>query len=558
MLFSAGSMLKSLHIQNYAIIREIDLEFDSGLNIITGETGAGKSILLGALSLVAGNRADLSVLSDESKKCVVEAQYDLSSLNLQSFFEQQALDYDTVCFIRREILPGGKSRAFVNDTPVSLQVLKSLSDELIDIHSQHQNLLLKTSRFQLEMLDAFADSEEILEILSRELKQWKELNKKIDDIREENHRLSTEADFLQFQFDELHKAALKPGEEEEVEKELTLLANSEDITLSLSQCIHLLTEGEENVLSALTQIKASLSKISSYLPEIAELVYQVQELHVEAKELNYALNRIHDGIEHDPERLNWLEERMQTLQSLFKKHRVKTTAELLQIQQEIEQKLSVVHNMDEILAELMQQKESLQKRIEEHCSLLTQKRKKAAEIITKRLKELISRLGMPDASLEVNIEQLDEFNETGWDQVTFLFSANKGMPLLELGKADSGGEISRLMLAFKTLLSEKKNLSTILFDEIDTGVSGGMADKIGQMMKAMSKHRQLIVITHLPQIAGKSDRHFRVWKKEEGGKTVSGISLLDAEERLHEVARLLSGEEITEAALANARQLMTH
>ena len=558
MLFSAGSMLKSLHIQNYAIIREIELEFDFGLNIITGETGAGKSILLGALSLVAGNRADLSVLSDASKKCVVEAQYDLSSLNLRSFFEQQELDYDTVCFIRREILPGGKSRAFVNDTPVSLQVLKLLSDELIDIHSQHQNLLLKTSRFQLEMLDAFADSEELLKKLSQEVKQWKELCKKIEDTRQENQRLLAESDFLQFQFDELYKAALKPGEEEEVERELTMLANSEDITVSLRQCMNWLAEGETNVLSALTQIKASLSKISSFLPELTDLINQVQALQVEAKELNYTITRIYDGIEYDPERLNWLEERMQTLQSLFKKHRVQTTAELIQIQIDIEQKLSVVHNMDEILAELMEQKESLLKRIEEYCILLTQKRKQAAGIITQRVKELISRLGMPDASLEVIIEQLEEFNETGWDQVSFLFSANKGMPLLEIGKAGSGGEISRLMLAFKTLLSEKKNLPTILFDEIDTGVSGGMADKIGQMMKAMSKHRQLIVITHLPQIAGKSDRHFRVWKKEEEGKTVSGISLLDSEERLHEVARLLSGEEITEAALANARQLMTH
>ncbi|MCX7745079.1 MAG: DNA repair protein RecN [Flavobacteriales bacterium] len=551
-------MLKSLHIQNYAIIREIDLEFDSGLNIITGETGAGKSILLGALSLVAGNRADLTVLSDESKKCVVEAQYDLSSLNLQSFFEQLELDYEPICIIRREILPGGKTRAFVNDTPVSLQVLKTLSDELLDIHSQHQNLLLKTSRFQLEMLDAFAGSEEILKTLSHAVKEWKELCKKIDNTREENHRLSSEADFLQFQLDELNKATLKPGEEEEVERELTMLANSEDISVSLKQCMHWLTEGETNILSAFSQIKTSLSKVSSFLPELVELVNQVQALQVEAKELNYAITRIHDSIEHDPERLNWLEERMQTLQSLFKKHKVQTTAELIQIQNDIGQKLSAVHHMDEILAELIQQKELLQKQIEELCTKLTQNRKQAASIITQRVKELISRLGMPEASLEVVFEPLNEFCETGWDQVTFMFSANKGMPLLEIGKAGSGGEISRLMLAFKTLLSEKKNLSTILFDEIDTGVSGGMADKIGQMMKEMSRHRQLIVITHLPQIAGKSDRHFRVWKKEEGGKTVSGISCLDVDERLHEVARLLSGEEITEAALANARQLMTH
>jgi DNA repair protein RecN (Recombination protein N) len=550
-------MLKSLHIQNYAIIREVDLEFDSGLNIITGETGAGKSILLGALSLVAGNRADLSTLSDNTKKCVVEAQYEISSLNLKQFFIQHELDYDAECIIRREILPGGKSRAFVNDTPVPLQILKSLSDELIDIHSQHQNLLLKTSRFQLEMLDAYADSDDILNRLSDDVKQWKELCKKINETRDENHRLSAEADFLQFQLDELKKAALKPGEEEEVERELAILSNSEEISFALKDCLNLLAESDQNILSSLAKIKTSLAKISTYLPELTHLANQVQTLLIETKELNYAINRIHDSIEHDPERLSWLEERMQTIHSLCKKHKVQTTAELLQIQQNIEKKLSVVHNMDEILTTLIQQKNQLQQVIEETCRHLTQLRTQAAGVITERVKELIARLGMPDASLEVKMEKLDEFNETGWDQVTFLFSANKGMPLLELGKSGSGGEISRLMLAFKTLLSEKKNLSTILFDEIDTGVSGGMADKIGQLMKEMSRHRQLIVITHLPQIAGKSDRHFRVWKKEENGRTISGISILDAGERLHEVARLLSGEEITEAALANARQLMT-
>ncbi len=551
-------MLKSLHIQNYAIIRQVDMEFDSGLNIITGETGAGKSILIGALSLVAGNRADLSVLSDNTQKCVVEAQYDLSSLNLESFFIQHELDYDTLCIIRREILPSGKSRAFVNDTPVPLQILKSLSDELIDIHSQHQNLLLKTSRFQLEMLDAYAGTDVLLSRLSDHVKQWKELGKKINQIRDENHRLSAEADFLQFQLDELKKAALKPGEEEEVERELSILSNSEEIYLALKQCLNLLSESDQNILSSLAQIKTSLAKISPYLTELTDLANQVQTLQVESKELYYAITRIHDGIEQNPERLSWLEERMQTIHSLCKKHKVQTVAELLQIQQNIEKKLSVVHNVDEILASLIEQKNQLQHIIEDTCGQLTYLRIQAAEVITKRVKELISRLGMPDASLQVKMEKLEEFNETGWDQVVFLFSANKGMPLLELGKAGSGGEISRLMLAFKTLLSEKKNLSTILFDEIDTGVSGGMADKIGQLMKEMSRYRQLIVITHLPQIAGKSDLHFRVWKKEEAGKTNSGISILDAGERLHEIARLLSGEEITEAALANARQLLTH
>lgn len=551
-------MLKSLHIQNYAIIREVDLDFVSGLNIITGETGAGKSILLGALSLVAGNRADLSVLSDTNQKCIIEAQYDLSSLNLKSFFLEHDLDYDTECIIRREILPGGKSRAFVNDTPVSLQVLKSLSDELIDIHSQHKNLLLKTSRFQLEVLDAYADSDDILNTLSDQVKQWKELTKQIHETREENHRLSAEADFLQYQFDELHKAALKQGEEEEVERELSVLSNSEEISLALGHCLHLLADGEQNILSSLAQIKSSLTKISSFLPEISELTKQVDNLQIESKELNFALTRIYDGIEQNPERLSWLEERMQTIHSLCKKHKVQTTSELLQIQHDIEKKLSLVQNMDEVLESLIEKKNKLQLEIEDACRNLTQRRMKAAELIKSRVKELISRLGMPDASLEVVLERMKEFNETGWDQVVFLFSANKGIPMLELTKAGSGGEISRLMLAFKALLSEKKNLSTIIFDEIDTGISGGMADKIGQLMKAMSMHRQLIVITHLPQIAGKSDRHFRVWKKDEDRRTISGISILGEDERLQEIARLLSGEEITEAALANARQLMTH
>jgi DNA repair protein RecN (Recombination protein N) len=550
-------MLVSLSIQNYAIIQHVELHFTHGLNMITGETGAGKSILLGALGLISGNRADLSVNSDSSSKCIVEGVFDTSAMQLKDFFKTHDIDEDdTQTIVRREILPGGKSRAFVNDVPVALSVLKSLSDELIDIHSQHQNLLLRDNAFQLQLLDAFATASNEIKTLKKEYNQYRHNVNRLADLQSENQRLKSAYDFIQFQFNELAEANLKPDEEQHIEAELKKLTHSEEIKQSIELSLQIFEDSDHSINSQVAHLKNVLSKISSYHPDMVQVLQQLQTIQVESKELIYSLRHIENDIDADPERLHQLEDRNNILQRLFQKHRVAGSAELIVIKNDYESKLVSMNSMDDDINKLILAIDVQEKNIINNCETISKKRVAAIPLITKKVTELIDLLGMPNAVLEIKIEPKSKFNETGMDDVSFLFSANKGIAPADLGKAGSGGEVSRLMLAFKAMLSEVNHLPCILFDEIDTGVSGVMADKIGQLMKKMSKHRQLIVITHLPQIASKSDTHFKVIKFEKNGKVNSAIELLKGEQQVEEIARLLSGEKITEAAINQARELI--
>ena len=550
-------MLVSLSIQNYAIIQHVELQFTHGLNMITGETGAGKSILLGALGLISGNRADLSVISDSSSKCIVEAVFDISAIQLKDFFKTHDIDDDDKqTIVRREILPGGKSRAFVNDVPVSLSVLKSLSDELIDIHSQHQNLLLRDNAFQLQLLDAFAAASNEIKTLKKEYTQYRFNVNRLAELQAENQRLKSAYDFIHFQFNELAEAKLIPDEELHIDAELKKLTHSEEIKQSIALSLQVFEDSDNSINSQIAHLKSVLTKISSYHPDMEQVLQQLQTIQVESKELIYSLRQIENDIDADPERLHQLEDRNNILQRLFQKHRVSGCAELINIKNDYESKLVSMNSIDDNINKLNQELQTQEKYITSICSTISKKRLAAIPLITKKVTELIDLLGMPNAVLEIKIEPKSQFNETGMDNVSFLFSANKGVAPADLGKAGSGGEVSRLMLAFKAILSEVNHLPCILFDEIDTGVSGLMADKIGQLMKKMSKHRQLIVITHLPQIASKSDTHFKVMKFEKTGKVNSSIEQLKGDKQVEEIARLLSGEKITEAAINQARELI--
>lgn len=550
-------MLIRLFIQNYALIREVSIDFGPGLNIITGETGAGKSILLGALGLIAGNRADSSVLSSTQKKCVVEGLFDISTLNLKSFFDQHELDYDDNCIIRREIMPGGKSRAFINDTPVGLPVLRASSDMLIDIHSQHQTLLLRDNDFQMQLIDSYADNEADLDKLAELYKRWKAASLELEQIMHMREIGQAERDFIRYQYDELEKAMIVAGEEEQAELELESLSHSEELKVWFENTMRLMSDDEDSVQNKLSSIKQSMQKAVSWYRPLHELLEQLNMISVDVKEWMRTVSQLSDSIDSDPERLKYLEERMNLIHTLLRKHRVNTTAELLALKVEWEQKLLSIESGEERESALRKMVQQLLAEIENRCHAISQKRLQASKLIEERLLLFLSQLGLKDARLEIKIEPKQSISSMGYDNVQFLFSANPGMPLQDLGKIASGGEVSRLMLACKALLSDKRHLSTILFDEIDTGVSGGMADKIGQLLNQMSKNRQLIVITHLPQIASKGDKHFKVSKESNKTGTQSQLYLLDKTQRIEEIARLLSGETVTEAALKNAKALLS-
>lgn len=549
-------MLTRLTIQNYALIREVSIDFGPGLNIITGETGAGKSILLGALGLIAGNRADTSVLSSSVEKCIVEGFFNVAFLNIRHFFDSNELDYDDTCIVRREILPNGKSRAFINDSPVSLPILRTLSDMLIDIHSQHQTLLLRSNDFQLQLVDSFADNRLELEKLYKQYSNWKKLTDELNQYIANRERSISEQDYIRFQFEELQKAMITVGEEEHAEQELAALAHSEELKAWFDNTLHIMTDDENSIMSKMSYIRQTSQKPASWHPQLTILLDQLNNISVEIKEWVRSVLQLSNTIEPNPERLRIIEERLNLLHTLMKKHKVDSTAQLITLQSEWETKLQAIESGEEqenLLRKVVQEQYA---EMDKLCELISQKRIYAAALIQKNAIDLLSQLGLKDANMHVQIEPKSNITSQGRDMVRFLFSANQGMPLQDLGKIASGGEVSRLMLAFKAMLSDKINLPTILFDEIDTGVSGGMADKIGQLMKQMSNTRQLVVITHLPQMASKGEFHFKVIKESKNGSTQTYLLLLNHSQRIEEIARLLSGASITDAALKNAMEML--
>lgn len=550
-------MLKQLSVQNFALIDQIEIEFDKGLSVITGETGAGKSILLGALSLILGNRADHDSLKDKSKKCIIEGVFDVSNYDLKSFFDQVELDYADNAIIRREINPQGKSRNFINDTPTTLEVMKSLGSQLIDIHSQHQSLKINDAIFQLEVLDALANNQDQLEKYQAIYKSYKQLSARLEALTIEAAESKKQEDYLTFQFEELEALNLKQGEIEGLEEEQERFANSEEIISNMSQLVNGLSQGETNVVDSLAQLKQLLSQTEKYDASLKEDSERLTSLHIELVDLAAELESKAEGFHHDPERQQIVEERLGEAHRLQLKHQLSSAEELIPLKIKLEQQLEAISTVDQQLAATEKELKQSRSELKQLATQLSEKRIAASKQLIKEVEKTVHQLGMQYARLEVNQLSREEFNQYGIDNFDFLFSANKGMEPQLISKTASGGEISRLMLAIKRVLAEYKHLPTILFDEIDTGVSGEVANQMGIILEEIGSQRQVISITHLPQIAAKGKSHFYVYKEDEGERSISQMKRLTQDERVEELAKMLSGSTLSEAARINAKELLS-
>jgi len=549
-------MLKKLFVQNYALIKELDVELDNGLTIITGETGADKSILLGALSLILGTRADSSVLLDKNEKCIVEGTFRIDEYDLNDFFISNELDYEGITSLRREINPAGKSRAFINDTPVTINVLKELGDRLIDIHSQHQTLMLNDNSFQLNLIDSFSGTAKLKGIYKETFSGYRKLKKEYSALKEKANKNRADLEYYQFQFNQLEEAKLKQGEQSELENEQELLSHAEEIKMALSNSSNLFSAEGLSILSMLREVKSNLTRIRTFLDESEEFLTRTESSLIELNDLAAEIEKLSVSIEADPERLIFVNSRLDNLYALIQKHHVKDLDELIITKEEIRMLISTIVSSDERLNEmekLIEKEVASLKTISDEISEL---RKSVLTEIESRITELLKQLGIPNAKFKILFTRLKEFTPAGVDQADFLFSANKQIEPENLAKIASGGELSRVMLSLKSLLTKNNNLPTIIFDEIDSGVSGEVADKVGQILSSMGKYMQVINITHLPQVASRGTRHYHVYKDDTDNSTFTRVKLLSPEERIIEVARLLSGSEVTETAIKNARELL--
>lgn len=549
-------MLKHLSVQNYALIDQLEVDLSEGLTIITGETGAGKSILLGALGLIAGSRADTQSLQDKTKKCIIEAAFNIKGYSLTDFFKEHELDYDAVTTIRREINPEGKSRAFINDTPVTLNQLKELGERLIDIHSQHQTLSLNGADFQLSVTDAFAKHEPLLGEYQSDFGKYRSLEKQLTELSVRESQAQKDLDYFQFQFNELEDAGLKAGEQTEMEQELETLNNAEEIKSTLSKAAFGLNGGDQNLLSSLGEIRTMLNGMAKFKPEIAELSARINSSYIELKDISNELEAIEQEVVYDPKRIEVLNDKLDTLYRLQQKHQVKTAEELIAIKEEISNKLLDFNSLEAEIEKVKAALDKLKTGLTAKAKTLSDNRKKVIPKIEKEIASLLASLSMPNAQLKIDQQLLDTFTASGTDKINFLFSANKGSDFKELSKVASGGELSRLMLSIKSLIAQLTALPTIIFDEIDTGVSGDVADKVGSIMTAMAAKMQVITITHLPQIASKGSSHLFVYKEDKNNKTYSNIKKLNSGERVQEIAKMLSTGKPTEAAISNAKELL--
>jgi DNA repair protein RecN (Recombination protein N) len=552
-------MLNRLHIQNYAIIDDIEIDFSGKLNIITGETGAGKSILMGALSLILGDRADLTVLQNREKKCFVEAIFKTEKKkNIREFLKAEDLDIEDELVIRREINVNGKSRAFVNDTPVNLDQLRRLSSMLVDLHQQFDTLELGDADFQREVIDALAAHSQLLTEYTNVYRQWTNAGRDLSELSSRKEQFTKELDYNKFLFDELEDAALKENELEDADGELNLLSNAEGIKAVLQKLTYELTEGEEPVVSSLKSLCGQLQSYSSFHAMLPEIVNRLQSAQIELQDIADEIENIGDQVQYDPQRIEELNDRIAVGYKLQKKHGVKSTAELLLIKSQLQEKLQDVLNIDEAIAKIQALLTSLQHEATGIASQLTINRNKQVAPLEKNVNELLSKVGMPNARLKVRISSLPSLSEDGLDKIELLFDANKSNRFEPIRKVASGGELSRLMLCLKSLVAESLDLPTLIFDEIDTGISGEAAKQVGIIMKALARKRQLISITHQPQIAGKADAHFFVYKQIKGDSIKTNIRMLSDEERITAIAKMLSGEKPTAAALENAREMVNN
>ncbi|HOE58214.1 MAG TPA: DNA repair protein RecN [Bacteroidales bacterium] len=549
-------MLCRLSVKNYALIEELEFEPGPGFNIITGETGAGKSILLGALGLILGNRADMQALRDNSQKCIVEGTFKVNLEPVNRFLHENNLDVCDELIMRREILPGGKSRAFVNDTPVNLNALKIIGDMLVDIHSQHENLLVNEAQFQLAVLDDFARNKEILSSYYAQYLDYRNKTTKLELLSEQEAKSMAEQDFIHFQLDELHEAHIEPGEQAKIENELSLLTHAEEIKTRLSEMIQILDDEDSGVIPALASQFSNLNSLIRFDEALKEIESRYTSCFYELKDILQELIKYADTIHYTPDRIAALSQRLDILFRLQQKHRVKDADELIEVKEHFIEKLNSYASLNEQIESLQQEIIWIEGELEEKANRLSDRRKAAIQPIQHQLKESLSELGMPDASIEVVLESTTDFIETGKNRVNFLFSANVGQEPRSISKVASGGEISRLMLAIKSLISNKTMIPVLIFDEIDAGVSGGIAAKAGRLMKQMARNMQIIAITHIPQIAALGDNHFLVSKKINKGTTQSIIERLSTEGRIRELAGMLSNHEITQEAIAAAKQLL--
>ena len=549
-------MLTTLSISNYALIRELQTDFTNGLSIITGETGAGKSIVLGALGLVMGNRADLNSLKDNSKKCVIEATFSVGEYQLKDFFENKDLDYEEETIIRREILPSGKSRAFVNDTPVTLSILNVLKERLIDVHSQHKTAQLSETSYQFQILDALAGNFDSLANYSKQLNVYKKHQKELAILVQSQEAAKQEYAYNSHLYNELLEANLKEGEQEELEEMLDRLNNIETISDALSESLNLASDEQVGLQSGLYQMKNSLDGISSFSSEYESFASRIESLKIELDDVVFELEKSLENVDVNPSEIESLNDRLQLIYALQKKHMVSSIDQLLMVQSNLEVKVGQVENASEQLENKQAQIEELKLKLLAVCDKIHKKRTNSVPKLTKQLEEVLSKLGMPNATFKIEIQGGKEFYTNGNDELQFLFSANMGGNYDELKKVASGGEMSRIMLGVKLILSKYTKLPTIIFDEIDTGVSGEVSNKIADVMQEMGDYMQVITITHLPQIAAKGESHFKVYKKDVEGVTTTFLKPLSKDERVTEVAEILGGKNITDSALEHAKELL--
>lgn len=549
-------MLSNLFIKNYALIQQLSVKFDSGLTIITGETGAGKSILLGSLGLIMGKRADLSVVANSNDKCVVEAAFEIDRYQLKEFFETQDLDYNSTTLIRREILPSGKSRAFVNDTPITLEILQLLAQKLIDIHSQHQTLELTNDEFQFNIVDALAANGKDLELYKNTLKTYKAESFALEQLKLEQAEAFKTLDYNQFLLSELQDINLENVNLETLEQEFETLNNVEFIAEQLSLSQNFIAEENFGLLGKLTEVKQLLSKISGFNKRYEVLKNRIESVLIELKDIHLEVESESESLETDPAALESLDQKLQLFNNLFKKHAVGNISALIEIKQDLESAVNKSFGNDNQIKQLEQSIQKLKSELLEIGNRLHSNRVKAIPVLIGKLKTILTDLGMPNSDFKIDFEKSKDFKSNGLDDISFLFSANKGMQFQSLKKSASGGELSRIMMAIKTILSNYIQMPTLMFDEIDTGVSGEIANKMADTMIQLSKNMQVFAITHLPQIAAKGQSHFKVYKQDSGSKTETNLKLLTENERINEIAQMLSGSSLPSSAIAHAKQLL--
>ena len=551
-------MLRNLTIDNYALIDRLDIDLDDGLSVITGETGAGKSIILGALSLVLGSRADSKVALDASSKCVVEATFDVEPYSLEALFDELDVDYSASTIVRREILPNGKSRAFVNDTPVGLQQLRTLTSRLIDIHSQHENLMLSNTGFQLDIVDTLADTADDLHKYSDLFNRYRDTRQQLRSLRDESDRFLAEKDYIEHQLFELVAANLVDGEQQSLEEEQNLINHSQEVIETLSAIMASLDGEESGVLSLLKSASTHIGRLEKYINRASEFADRINSSFVELKDIASELSSIIESTEFSEQRKIFVDDRLNLIYSLQQKHRVSSVTHLLDIQDDFARRLDLIENFDDRISSLQKQIDELEKQLSAAAEHLSERRRAVGSLIEQKTETMLHELGMPNGRFEVSFSATDDFTSRGRDKIEFLFSANKNRSPQPVAEIASGGEISRLMLVIKSLVAASQALPTIIFDEIDTGISGEIARKMGEIMQTMSASMQVVAITHLPQIASKGKTHYKVFKDESGETTQTRIACLTADERIVEIAEMIAGKNPSRSALDSARELLEY